>query len=327
MRRAVFFSLVSLGIIIIVGSVQASAQNRISGFVFDEARRPVAQMYVELLDEGYSSIARTRTGGTGLFNFSNLTAGQYVVRVLTGGTNFQQQSIAVTFSNIPGARIGSEQVDFYLRTDPKKIKQSPAGAPGVVFAQEVPANAKRLYEGGVADLESKKEEGLVKIKESIEAFPNYFDALDRLANEYLNRGHFQAAFVLFTKAVDVNPKSFSSNFGLGLAAFRLKQPEMAVKSLSKATEIDTSSINAQLYLGISLHAIKKYDQALAALKKADDLTGGTAGEVQFQLARVYKDQGKYAKAADALELYLKYKPDAPNVAEIKEAVSSLRKKS
>lgn len=325
MRRAVFYSLVSLSIFI-AGSVQANAQNRISGFVFDEARRPVAQMYVELLDEGYSSIARTRTGGTGLFNFPNLTSGQYTVRVLTGGTNFQQQSIVVTFSNIPGARIGSEQVDFYLRTDPK-IKQSPAGAPGVVFAQEVPANAKRLYEGGVADLENKKEDGLVRIKESIEAFPTYFDALDRLGNEYLNRGYFQAAFVLFTKAVDVNPKSFSSNFGLGLATFRLKQPEMAVKSLTKAAEIDSSSINAQLYLGIALHAVKKYDQALTALQKANDLSGGRAGEVQFQLARVYKDQGKFAKAADALELYLKYKPDAPNVAEIKEAVSSLRKKS
>lgn len=325
MRRAVILSLVTLGILI-VGTSQASAQNRINGFVFDESRRPVPQMYVELLDEGYSTIARTRTGGTGLFNFSNLTAGQYTVRVLVGGTSFQSQSISVTFSNIPGARIGSEQVDFYLKVNPKAAGAKP-GAPGVVFAQEVPAEAKRLYESGVADLESKKEEGLVKIKGAIEAYANYFDALDRLGNEYLNRGHYQAAFVLLTKAVDINSKSFSSNFGLGLAAYRLSQPEAAIKSLEKAAEIDSSSINAQLYLGIAFHSVKKYDQALAALKKANDLTGGTAGEVHFQLARVYKDQGKFARAADSLELYLKYKPDAPNVAEVKEAVSSLRKKS
>lgn len=324
MRKAVFFSLITLGILF-VGTFEASAQNRISGFVFDEARRPVPQLYVELLDEGYSTIARTRTGGTGLFNFSGLSAGQYTVRVLVGGTNFQPQSMSVTFSNIAGARVGAEQVDFYLRTNPKAGRAQ--GAPGVVFAQDIPGDAKRLYEAGIADLESKNEGGLVKIKESIEKFPDYFDALDRLGNEYLTRGYYEPAFVLFTKAVAVNPKSFSSNFGLGLTTFRLSRPEMSVKSLSKATEIDNSSVNAQLYLGIALHSTKKYDEALAALKKASDLAGGTAGEVHFQLARVYKDQGKYAKAADALELYLKYKPDAPNTAEVREAVSLLRKKS
>lgn len=324
MRKAVFFSLITLGILF-VGTLEANAQNRISGFVFDEARRPVPQMYVELLDEGYSAIARTRTGGTGLFNFSGLTAGQYTVRVLVGGTNFQPQSMSVTFSNIAGARVGAEQVDFYLRTNPKSGRAQ--GAPGVVFAQDIPGDAKRLYEAGVADLESKNEGGLVKIKESIEKFPDYFDALDRLGNEYLTRGYYEPAFVLFTKAVSVNPKSFSSNFGLGLAGYRLAQSDLAAKSLAKAAEIDSSSINAQLWLGIAYHSLKKYDDALNALKKANDLAGGTAGEVYWQLARVYKDQGKYAKAADSLELYLKYKPDAHNTAEIKEAVSSLRKKS
>jgi tetratricopeptide (TPR) repeat protein len=260
-----------------------------------------------------------------LFTFAGLSPGQYTVKVLVAGTNFQPQSIAVTFSNVRGARIGTEQVDFYLRE--KKPERGKTGSPGVVFAQEVPTEAKRLYESGVLDLEGKREAGLVKIKESIELFPNYFNALDRLGNEYLTRGYFQAAFVLFAKAVEINPKSFSSNLGQGLAAFRLSQPEMAVKSLSKAVEIDRNSINAQLYLGIALHSLKKYDQAFTALNKANELADGTASEVYFQLARVYKDQGKFAKAADALESYLKYKPDAENTAEIKEAVSLLRKKS
>lgn len=326
MRKAVFFSLVALSILI-VGTSPASAQNRniINGFVFDEARRPIAQMYVELLDEGYGTIARTRTNGAGIYTFGGLSAGQYTVRVLPAGTNFQQQSISVSFSSIPGARVGSEQVDFYLRQK-KQTGNSVAGSPGVVFAQEVPATAKSLYESGIADLENKKEEGLTKIKESIEAFPDYFVALDRLGSEYLQRGHFQAAFVLFTKAISVNPKSFSSTFGLGLSELRLNQPAMAVKSLSKAAEIDSSSVNAQLYLGIALHAAKKYDQAITALTKANELTGGTASEVHFQLARVYKDQNKFSKAADALELYLKHKPDAPNVSEVRETITTLRKK-
>lgn len=325
MKRTAIFSLFILGILII-GTTATHAQNRITGFVFDESRQPVSQIWVELLDEGYSMIARTQTGGAGLYNFSRITAGQYTVRVLTGGTNFVSQSISVSFSNLPGARMGSEQVDFYLRTDPNAGQQR-MGSPAVIFAQEVPSGAKRLYESGVADLSSNREEGLVKIREAIEAFPNYFDALDRLANEYLNRGHFEAAYVLFTKAVEVYPKSFSSTLGQGLSAFRLSQSEIAAKSFAKAIEIDNSSVNAHLWHGIALHSLKKYDQALSALKKANDLTDGTESEIRWQLARVYKDQGKFSKAADELELYLKYKPDAPNAAEVREIVSSLRKKN
>ncbi len=325
MKRAVFFSLVILGVLS-VGALSANAQNRINGFVFDEARRPVSQLYVELLDEGYSSLARTQTNGIGLYNFTGLTAGQYTVRVLVGGTNFIQQSISVSFSNIPGARVGSEQVDFYLRVQ-KQAGNTTSGAPGVVFAQEVPAAAKNLYEGGVADLQNKREEGLTKIKEAIEMFPSYFVALDRLGNEYLLRGHYQAAFVLFKSAIAVNPKSFSSTFGLGLSEFKLSQPAMAVKSLSTAVELDNSSINGHLWLGIALHGVKKYDQAVTSLKKANSLSEGSAADVHWQLARVYKDQGKFGMAADELELFLKCRPDAQNVSEIRNTITSLRKKS
>ncbi len=326
MRKAVFFFLVALGISL-VGTSQSNAQNvnRINGFVFDEARRPVGQLWVELLDEGYAMLRRARTNPTGLYSFAGLSAGQYTVRVLTVGTNFQSQSLSVSFSNVAGARVGVEQVDFYLR-ETKQKGQNPSSPPGVVFAQNVPEKAKSLFDSGVSDLENKNETGLVKIKESIEAFPEYFAALDRLGNEYLQRGHYQAAYVLFTKAIGVNPKSFSSHFGLGLSEFRLSHPDLAVKSLTKAVELDGNSINANLWLGIALHGTKAYDKALASLLKADELSGGTAGEVHWQLARVYKDQGKFAKAADELELYLKFKPDAENADEIKNIVASLRKK-
>lgn len=325
MKKTVFSAILLLGLISIISS-DASAQNRITGFVFDEARRPIPQIWVELLDEGYSTIARTQTGGTGLYNFSRITSGQYVVRVLVGGTSFLPQSQMVSFSGIQGARIGSEQIDFYLKVDPKAGTPR-LSAPGVVFAQDVPNSARRLYDAGVSDLENNREEGLVKIREAIEAFPAYYDALDRLGNEYLNRGHFEAAYILLTKATEINSKSLTSHIGRGISAFRLGRNSESVSSLEKAVEIDSASINANLWYGIALHSVKKYDQAITSLKKANNLPGGDVAEVHWQLARVYKDQGKYAKAADELELYLKKNPNAPNANEVKQIVASLRNKT
>ena len=63
------------------------------------------------------------------------------------------------------------------------------------------------------------------------------------------------------------------------------------------------------------------------IEKAGELAGNTSADVHFQLAKVYTDQRKYALAADALEMFLKYRPDAQNVSEIKEMVASLRKKT
>lgn len=67
-------------------------RNTISGYVFDQQRRPVAELYVELQNEVYSTLARTRTNGAGRFFFGGLSAGRFYVRVLTNGTNLEEQT-------------------------------------------------------------------------------------------------------------------------------------------------------------------------------------------------------------------------------------------
>jgi tetratricopeptide (TPR) repeat protein len=329
MRKGVFFFLFVLGIFVSATlSTSAQDRNSVSGFVFDESRRPVAQIYIELQDDFYSTVARTRTGGSGMYRFAGLPAGTYVVKVLNVGTDFEEQSRSVSLipiSVLAGRGTASEQVDFYLRA---KKRNDAFAAPTVVFAQEVPPEAKSLYEAGLSDLSNKNDgAGLDKIKRSIEAFPDYFTALDRLGNEYIARGHYEAAYVLFTKALTVNSRSFSSTFGLGLAEFRLGQTDQALKRFKEAVKMDKGSTNAHLWLGIALHTKGEFSQSLTALLEANKLSGETVAEVHWQLARVYKDQKKFADAARELELFLKYRPDAENRAKIIEMIASLRQKA
>jgi tetratricopeptide (TPR) repeat protein len=250
------------------------------------------------------------------------------VKVLNVGTDFEEQSRSVSLipiSVLAGRGTASEQVDFYLRA---KKRNDAFAAPTVVFAQEVPPEAKSLYEAGLSDLSNKNDgAGLDKIKRSIEAFPDYFTALDRLGNEYIARGHYEAAYVLFTKALTVNSRSFSSTFGLGLAEFRLGQTDQALKRFKEAVKMDKGSTNAHLWLGIALHTKGEFSQSLTALLEANKLSGETVAEVHWQLARVYKDQKKFADAARELELFLKYRPDAENRAKIIEMIASLRQKA
>src|SRR5215510_538954 len=62
-------------------------RNEINGTVFGESGRPVPDVYVELLDDVNSTLARSKTTQSGRFSFSNLVNGRYVVRVLPYGTD------------------------------------------------------------------------------------------------------------------------------------------------------------------------------------------------------------------------------------------------
>ena len=56
--------------------------NRISGFVFDERRNPIADIYVELQDELYRSVNRVRTDGSGRYVFAGMSEGNYYVHII-----------------------------------------------------------------------------------------------------------------------------------------------------------------------------------------------------------------------------------------------------
>jgi len=305
-------------------------RNSITGFVFGESRTPLSEVQVELLDDFYVTISRIKTTGSGLFAFRGLPDGLYNVKVLPYGSDYESQTRSVSLvglSLIQGRGTVNEQIDFYLKAK-RNTNAGLLSAPGVVFVQEVPESAKKLYEAGIEDLRNKKEnEGFDKLKNSLEIFPDYFLALDRLGREYVVRGYYQAAYVLFTKAIEVNSRSFSSTFGLGLASFRLQQVDQAINILRRATEIDNKSGNGFLWLGISYLQNKNYPQAETSLNKANKLSNGESAAVHWQLARLYKDQNRFNESADALELYLKYKPEGADTEKIKETIKTLRQKT
>jgi hypothetical protein len=309
---------------------QSQNRNTITGFIFDEDRRPVSEVYVELQSENYSLVSRTQTRGSGMFTFTGLAPGQYYVKVLNGGKDFEEQVRLVSLvplSSVQGRGIAQEHVDINLKKRKAPGSDVVKKSPGVIFAQQPPAEAKQLYEDGILDLDLKKDaQGLDKIKRSLEVYPDYFVALERLGTEYVTRGHYVAAFVLLTKALQVNSRSFSSALALGVAEYRLGATDEAIGHFKQAVDLEKTSTNAHLWLGIALLSKSRHGEALLSLLEANRLSGGTLAEAHWQLARVYKEQKKYVLAADELELFLKYSPEAKDAASIRQVIDSLRSK-
>jgi Flp pilus assembly protein TadD len=320
----------------LTSSFAQSRGNVISGFVFDAATRaPVPGVYVELMNDVYSTLSRAKTDGTGRFRFNGLSSGTFKIKVLPYGTNYLEEVQDVTIVNNSfgsGTVVTSDHVylDIYLKLDKRKANSSEFYPPGSVFVQNIPQAARDFYKKGSAQLQNPKEAdlGLENLKKALEIFPDYYDALDRLGIEYVRRHQYFESLPHLIKAIQINQRSFSSFYALGLAAYNLKQMKEAVEAFRSATILNKQSVYARLQHGRALRIVGNYKQAEDELVKAKTLSKDSPiGEIHWQLGLLYEKLERYNEAASELESFLKTQSDITNVQQIKDLIAKLRTKA
>lgn len=300
----------------------------ISGFVFDLDRFPISQVVVELQSE-FSTIARSRTDGSGRYMFRGLAHGRYTVKVMPLGTNYmeQTQDVEIAGIGVRGQALAENvQLDIYLK--PRKTSATTPFQNAVLFAQEVPSSAQSLYEKAITDLENgKAETGINSLEKAIDLFPEYFMALQRLGLIRLAQERFEDAITIFHKAVDVNSRSADCWYGLSYAQYSIRKFNEAKVSAEKAITNKPELMEAHVLLGIANRSLKDYIGAEKALKQALKLSENGAADVHWQLSLLYsKDMNRFADAAKELKSYLKLTPDAPNKKEIEKLIKQFEEK-
>lgn len=299
---------------------------RIDGIVWNPQRQPVSDVYVELQNELYSTLARVRTTSSGRFSFTVTRQGNYIIKVLAGGTNYSDHTEAVEIVNITRSSSDNVYLDVYLKLDKRKINAGIIGITEAVFVQEVPDEARRLYNSGIKAVGNNDKTGFEKIEEALKIFPNYYDALNSLGREYVERKEYQRSFPYLIRSIEVNQRSYSSFYALGYAAYQLNQLPEALEAARAATIIQPNSINAQLLYGTVLRLNKDYEKAEKTLLQVKNFSKeNPVAEVHWQLALVYNKLNRNKEAADELETYLKIRPEASNKKEIKDLIVKLKK--
>ncbi len=298
--------------------------NRIEGQVYDPNRRPVENAYIELLNDVDTMIAQTRTTPAGRFTFSGMPAGRFIIKVLPLGTNLLQQTQEVQVTNTTLASNDIVYVDFHLRYDKRGRETATETTREVVFVQEIPAAAKKIYEEGLADLTKDQAKGLAKLEEAIKIFPTYFDALHGLAKEYFTHQKFEQGYPYMLRAIDVNPRSHSSFYSLSYAFYQLKQYPAALEAARATIVLVPESIDAQLLYGTILRITGNYTEAEKALVKANTLAKKLNSEAHWQLALLYNRLNRTQDTIDELEAFLKLVPASPDKNKIQEMIAKLK---
>jgi len=318
------FSIRDCPLVKIVAAQQNS--NMVSGHVTDDQHNPIPDLRVELLNEVDTVIQVVKTNGSGLFIFRKLSDGTFHVRIQASDKGYIAQTKRIELARPLGFGAASEEVDFVLIPH-----RNPAG-PGkseVVFVQDVPEQARKLYQRGAQLLQQsdKHQEAVVTLRQAIQVYPEYFDALDLLGTELVKQREYEAAITPLAHSVEVNSKSHSSWFALGVAQYNLKQLPTAVDSLRRAVSLKQNSVNASLWLGIALRQTGPLEEAERYLKQADQLAGSKLADAHWQLALLYNQLKRFGDAADQLELFLKVQPDARDAENIKKLIKRFREQA
>ncbi len=284
----------------------------LSGFVYNKINQaPLPDVDVELLNQNYQSIRQVRTDSSGRYTFSNLLDGRYVVRArpFRYGLDEQQYPVELYSVSITGAsaNAGFYTQDFYLSSSRGSLEASEAG---VIFAQEVPKDARVNYEKAIDKLDDQdKSEGVRYLKEALAIFPDYYNALVRLGKELLAERRFAEALQAFTRASEVNPKSAVSFYYVGYCIHSGNQANgltTAREAMKKALYLAPASAEIALLMGKIERKDRNFQEAEKYLLKAKNLAGRPNPDIQRELVQLYgNDMGEYGKAADELESYIK----------------------
>ena len=326
-------ALAAMVVLSAAGTVYAAST--IQGTIYDKRRNPLVDVDVELLDQFNRLVqpgGRTKTDGAGTYGFGGLSDGRYTVRVLPFRFDLEDQERLVTIEsqNIRGGE-GTVFIteDFFL--SPRKGGLADAEL-GVIFAQEVPSEARRAFQRAEEDLaKGRRNEGFAGLNEALAKFPNYFDALHLAGKALFMLGRFEDAIPFLLRAAAVNDRSAYTLYYLGVSLSYMKRDyhKAANTALTQAMMLAPQSAQVAFSLGKVQRSLGQFSEAEANLLKAKRLTRTSVPEYHKELAQLYaNDMKKFKEAADELEAYLK-SSDAkgPEAEEVKKLISNLREKA
>lgn len=315
-------------LVLLFCSFAANAQfaSSIDGFVRDESNAPVYNAYVELYNSLGTLVDRQRSSSSGRFTFRGMPEGRYSISVKPYGTKLLEETKDVELIRLFG-RATPVNVDFRLEVDKRFVPKRPT-ITGTVFIQEIPEAAKQLYKSGMNAIESDKdEEALAEFGKAIEIFPTYFDALAVLGKKHILDSNYEKGYPYLLRAIDVNKKCPDCYFTLALAFYKMDQIPAAVQASAASVVLQSGTPEYQLLLGMLLRVHGDLPRAEKALLAAKSLFREPNPEVFWELSLLYNKTNRNPEAADALEAYLKAKPDVESTEKqrVKDLIARLRK--
>ncbi len=325
--------LVLLGLTLCLAAPPAQAQLPPSGgggfLIFGRVYLPdgkpasKARVYIE------ASTGMTREAicdDSGNYEIRGMTAGRYRVKAINPTASDQYSNPAESDSTRSYAN--RVQIDVYLRLPLTEQKQNLN--PGTVNADDaaIPKAARKAYEQAMKlQKEKRLQEALAQFNQAIELYPNYFQALTERGDLLMQHNKLAEAEADFAQALKLNAKYAPAWRSIGYCQIQQKKFAAAVSNLENAFALEPNVPLTLLLLGYGNLSLNRYDAAKQCLQEALRLDTASAARAHVYLGEIFAHEQKFQDAADAIQKYLKLKPDAADARQLKELEAQWRGKA
>ncbi|HYG10242.1 MAG TPA: tetratricopeptide repeat protein [Pyrinomonadaceae bacterium] len=307
----------------------------IRGKIRTSSGTSVPRVTVSLESGNGALIDQTVANNEGDFFFGNLSDSSYLVTI--SSPDYQPVSERVEFvrSVSPGEQGETRTIEITL-TGRGGLSRPPRA--GLNFVQNVPKAARDAYELSLKlSKEGRAPESLAALREAIKIFPDYFDARFLLASEHVKQGKLPDAITELNEAQRINPKDDRVWHAFGVVLMQQRKFAVAARIFAEAARLSPADPQYRLLAGTALieqaallnpsqteERNYAFAEAEKSLARAYELSDRKLAAVHLQLARLHEKRGDPARAADALEQYLRQTPDPKNADAIREAIKTLR---
>ncbi len=254
----------------------------------------------------------------GNFEFRAISGGRYHLKAINPNDLEQYSDPADSDSN--RAYSNRVQVNIYMR--PPLHSGAPKTNPGTISAveaaQNIPKAARKAYEQGLKQQkENQPDKALASFNQSIEMYPEYFQALTERANLLMQQNKIPEAEADFAKALEINSRYPGALRGLGYCQIQEKKFAEALSNLEKSYSLEPEIPLTLLLLGYANLSLDRYEEARQCLLQAIKIGGESTARAHVYLAEVYAHEKKFKEASEEIQMYLKMKPNSPDAASLK----------
>ncbi len=295
--------------------------------VFDLAGhfQPEARATITLFGDTFPFVASTVSGEDGRFRFHKLRPGPYTVAVFIAERGEARQTIEVGPSGADARRRVVVEIRFkdadFERADTLR-RRNTISRERLAIAEA----AQRDYEEAHKDL-ARRDPGAATahLEEAVRLAPQFADAWNELGTIAYQTHKYARAEECFREALKRDPKAFEPLVNLGGVLVTVHRSEEALKYNTKAVEGRPNDAPANSQMGMNYYELGDPDRSIQYLERARAMDPAHFSHPQLLLARIYEQRGEKKEAAEVLEEFLRYHPDWPEAARLRESIAALRK--
>lgn len=261
----------------------------------------------------------TLTDEHGRFRITRLGAGQYTVAAFMPGYGEKRITIDIGPSSTREGRF-----DLTLRLDQGTAADQSRGKVSVAELS-VPDRAWNRYRKALKRLEKHDSAGAsALLKEAVEMAPHFTEAWNTLGTIAYQTKRYAEAEQYFRAGLAVESGAFSPLVNLGGVLLTLNKAEEAYGYNQRAVSMRPQDALANSQMGLNCFLLGKVEPAEKYLLEAQRLDPGHFSHPQLVLADIYFRRQEHRKAADELEDFLRWHPDWPAAASVRDAIAKLR---